>query len=516
MKIITIGQFAGTPTLETMIPEYEPMWTLMIRSPFGKPREYILKPNKNTIGRNLDNDIVVSDISASRNHAKILFDQQEEVLTIYDLGSTNGTYVNREILSKPRKLNHNDVIRIGEHIINVTHQESMVPDDKGRSGTRLLTRDFLLESLDQHAVLMYEVARKLNTVLDLDTALREVSKMMRRSMGADKCAVILSEQFDQLKDLDFPATIGKTAIDQKAAVIFPDSGRKNGEIGGSAFLMRVKSALCIPVMTGDDVTGLIYMYKTDPNARPFDQRDLQLAVAISHQAALTIQRMHLLERVNEEQRIRHLLLRFVSPPEAEFLLEDYLKTGRLPELAERRVTVLFADIADSTIMAERLGAESFSKILSRYYHDLTDIIFEHDGILHKYLGDGVMAIFGMTEQKIKPEERAVRAGLRMLESVDAMNRDWVERIQIGVGVNTGTVVAGYMGTKYRVELTVLGNTVNVAFALQTNARPNRLLIGPATLAVVLGLFDTKRVGAIDVKGRLLDIQAHEVLKALKH
>ncbi|HEC61623.1 MAG TPA: adenylate/guanylate cyclase domain-containing protein, partial [bacterium] len=124
--------------------------------------------------------------------------------------------------------------------------------------------------------------------------------------------------------------------------------------------------------------------------------------------------------------------------------------------------------------------------------------------------------FGMTKQKIKPEERAVRAGLRMLESVDAMNRDWVERIQIGVGVNTGTVVAGYMGTKYRVELTVLGNTVNVAFALQTNARPNRLLIGPATLAVVLGLFDTKRVGAIDVKGRLLDIQAHEVLKALKH
>jgi adenylate cyclase len=194
------------------------------------------------------------------------------------------------------------------------------------------------------------------------------------------------------------------------------------------------------------------------------------------------------------------------------MFRNHMTAEGLPGLAEQRVSVLFADIADSTGLAERLGPKRFGEILSRYYQDMSDIIFEHGGMVDKYLGDGIMAVFGMTGDKEAHEERAVRAGLQILEHIEQMNAEMSEELFIGVGVNTGPVVAGYVGTKQRVELTVLGDTVNVAAGLQHNARPNRLWIGPATMAGIVGLFETQRVGSIRVKGRTVTIQAHEVIR----
>jgi adenylate cyclase len=490
------------------------MWILTLRSPDGKPREYNLKAGKNTIGRGKDNDIVVSEISASRYHAEIDYDPKEDQLTIRDLESTNGTFVNRELLEQPNRLKHNDVIRIGMSVMSVTNLKQQKKSGTQEMGTRSLTRDFLLESVDQHAVLLYEVSSKLNTVLDLDTALREVSDMMQRTMGADRCGVILDNQFDHLSELGFPTTFAKTAIEERATVIVPEMSLYQGQLGISASLLRVRSILCVPIITGNDMIGLIYLYKTDPTGRPFDERDLQLAVAISHQAAMTIQRMRLLERVREEQRMRQLLERFVSPAEADYIMQDYMNTGQLYDLAERTITVLFADIADSTGLAERLGPRRFGEILNHYYQNMTDIIFEQDGLVDKYLGDGVMAVFGMSEPGSDPEGRAVTSGLRMIARVEEMWKDETEPIHIGVGINTGQVVAGYVRTKQRVEFTVLGDTVNVASGLQNKARPNRLFIGPATAAAVVGRFPTQRIGGIPVKGRTREIQAHEVLREL--
>jgi len=278
-------------------------------------------------------------------------------------------------------------------------------------------------------------------------------------------------------------------------------------------LLRIRSVLCVPVLSGDELMALIYMYKTSPAERPFDQQDIQLAVAIGHQASLTLQRMQLLARVGEEQRFRQVLQRFVSPTEVEFILKNYPDAGALPGLAEKRVTVLFADIADSTGMAERLGPKKFGELLSRYYQQTTNIVFEFGGLVDKYLGDGIMAVFGMTGEIANHEERATRAGLSMLDRLNLLTEDYGEQITIGVGVNTGDVVAGYVGTRQRVELTVLGDTVNVTSGLQAIARPNRLVIGPATQAAVVGMFETKRVGSITVKGRLREIQAYEVLRS---
>jgi adenylate cyclase len=489
------------------------MWILTVRSPSGEPREFILKPGKTGIGRNPDTGLFVPDRSASRAHAEIVYDSGTEVATIRDLDSTNGTYVNRERLTEPRRLRPNDMIRIGEHVISVVYRSGDGKSTSPFAGTRVLTRDLLLESLDQHAVLMYEVARQLNTVMDVETALRDVSSLMRKSMGADKCEVILAGQFDRLQELGFPTTIAQPVIEQKATVVISEMPIDSGAaMGQSALLLRVRSVLCVPVLSGQDLLGLIYMYKTNPEARPFDQRDLQLAVAISHQAALTIQRTQLLERFRKEQTTREFLQRFLSPKEADLLVQDYLDTGRLPGLTEQRLTVLFADIQDSTGLAEHAGARRFGEILSHYYQNVTEIVFKHSGLLDKYTGDGVMAVFGMSGSQEDSEGRAVRAGLDILARLEVINRSQDEQIEIGVAVNTGLVMAGYVGTAERVEFTVLGDPVNVAYRLEAHARPNRLFVGPATTAAVAGRFNLRRVGPVEAKGRTKPIQAHEVLR----
>ena len=488
------------------------IWMLVLRSLDGKPREYAVLPGRATIGRRTDNDIVVADLSASRLHAEVWYDPENDKLTIRDLGSTNGTFVNRERLVALRELAPRDTIRIGEHLITVLRQEPRQITTSALGGTQLLTRDIVLESIDQHAVLMYEAARKLNTVLDYATALREVSSMVKLALGADRCEVILPNQFEHLRDHGFPVTIARMAIERRSVVNIPDIGLEDDPVRESASLLRIRSVLCVPVLSGEEVIALIYMYKTVPSERPFDQQDVQLAVAISHQTALTLQRMKLMERVSEEQRIRQVLQRFVSPTEVEYIMQSYLAAGTLPGLAERRVSVLFADIADSTGLAERLGPKKFGDILSRYYEQMTDIVFKHGGFIDKYLGDGIMAVFGMTGSAVQHEESATRAGLAMLSSLETQDKEMSDLIKIGVGINTGDVVAGYVGTRERVELTVLGDTVNVAAGLQSIARPNRLLVGPATQAAIVGLYDTRRVGSITVKGRINEVQAYEVLR----
>src|SRR5574337_1659415 len=100
------------------------MWIVTLRSPLGEPAEYVLKPGKSTIGRKTDNDIPVPDESASRVHAEFLYDQKANTVVIRDLNSTNGTFVNRERITYPRPLTPDDQILIGQHILNLTKQDT--------------------------------------------------------------------------------------------------------------------------------------------------------------------------------------------------------------------------------------------------------------------------------------------------------------------------------------------------------------------------------------------------------
>ena len=490
------------------------MWTLTVRSPDTKPLEYVLKPGMNSLGRRQGNDVVIADEAASRQHAQISLDENGNSVTIRDLGSRNGTFINRHRLTErfDFKLHPNDVVRIGLYEIMVTLQSLAAAEEAAASGFRPFSRELLLESFDNHAVLLYEVIQQLNNILDIDVAMKEVARLLQLTLGADKCQVILAQDFDRLQELGFPRTIAKTAIERRTTVLLPSKEPESKQLlSDSARMLRVTTALCVPVVSSDQTIALIYMFKSHADTRHFSQRDMQLAVAVGHLAALTIERVSLMERVREENRIRQLLQRFVAPVEAEFLLRNYLKTGSLPTLSEQECTVLFADIAGSNGLAERLGAKRFGELLERYYQDVTDIIFQNGGLLDKYLGDGVMAIFGMAGAQNQPAMRAVSAGLDILKMLEAGYRSGDTRVDVGIGVNTGPVMAGYVSTKERVELTVLGDTVNVASGLQALAKPNRVLIGPETFAEVKATFTVESVGEHNIKDRSKPIPVYEVL-----
>ncbi len=494
-------------------------WSLIVRVVGEKPRTIPLRPGKITLGRRATNDIVLNDESASRRHAVLELDAGGDVLTLRDLHSTNGTYVNRLRVdsAEQRRLRVNDVIRIGSSLLEVVQQGRSLSTSE-LSGAHPYTRARVLEALDHHAMLISEAAERLNTVLDLDTALNEVSALMRSNMGADRCQVILAEEFDRLHELGFPVTFAKRAIRTRSAVVFSQQ-REGAELSQSAHQMGVRVALCVPVVAGEEVIALVYVVKSNSNATPFTQGDLQVAVAISHQASLTIQRMRLMEQVSREQGMRRMLQRFVSPQESEYLLRTYGTEGRLPGLVEKRVTVMFADLADSMQLAERLGSLAFGELLNDYYGLVTEIVFGYHGVV-RYLGDGVMAVFGMLSEGESTEstvQDAVQAAAAILQRLGEIKIQQEKVFTVGISVVSGSAVVGYVGTDERVELTVLGDTVNVAYRLQKYARPNRLLLSGETAAELsqAGGWHLKALRPVRVRGRRSVVDVFEVLVSLE-
>jgi len=147
---------------------------------------------------------------------------------------------------------------------------------------------------------------------------------------------------------------------------------------------------------------------------------------------------------------------------------------------------------------------------------MTEIVFDHHGMLNKYMGDGLMAIFGMPQQPPNPEVRAVSAAIDMLNRLDHLNQILGEHIKVGVGVNSGLAMAGYVGTQDYVEFTVIGYPVNIAWGLETLARPNRIFIGyPTYQAISLSEhspFAVRPLGTLEYKDQAEPIQAYEILR----
>ncbi len=485
------------------------MWLLTIRVPGKEPQKYALKPGGNTIGRHPNNDIVIAEPSASRHHARIDYNRSTDTALLQDLSSTNGTYINRRRLSYTYRLQHLDMIRIGSSTINVVIRGTDEPLDTVQ-GPQKFTRERLLEALDHHTVLMYQISERLNTVMNLPECLEEVANLMKQAMGADKCKVILKEQFDRMEEFGFPSTIAQSAILEKSSVVIPDMAQSDVRTDSdSATLLQIRSALCVPIMSENDVIGLIYMYKSSPKARPFTHTDLQVAIAISHQASLTIQRVNLLNKVQQEQSLRQMFQRFVSPQEVDYVLRDYDLHGTLPGLKERQISVLFADITDSTALAEKMGAKDFGRLLNNYYLVITDIIFEHGGVV-RYLGDGVMSVFGMSDDGLNHKLKSVESGISILQQMQTLSNQFEQPIDLRLSIKAGRAVVGYVGTSQRVEFTVLGDLVNVANGMLPFARPNRLVVGEEIYEEASQRYSMTKLDSIIVKGRKRPVRLYEV------
>ncbi len=178
----------------------------------------------------------------------------------------------------------------------------------------------------------------------------------------------------------------------------------------------------------------------------------------------------------------------------------------------RRVTVLFCDLVGSTALSARLDPEDMSELLRAYQNCCAETIARWDGYLARYLGDGVLAYFGWPRAHEDDAERAVRAGLALVETVPMLPAK--ERLQVRVGIGTGlTVVGDLIGSGDAQERSIVGESPNLAARLQGLAAPNSIVIGPATRSLLGDLFELRGLGQVEIKGLAEPVHAYEVLRA---
>jgi adenylate cyclase len=188
----------------------------------------------------------------------------------------------------------------------------------------------------------------------------------------------------------------------------------------------------------------------------------------------------------------------------------------VPEVKE--VSVLFADIVGFTTMSEKMSPATVALLLNDYLSRMTEVIFKFEGTLDKYIGDAIMAVFGAPLDMPDHAERAIRAALEMRERLEEFNIERKEgpTLKIRIGINSGKVVAGEIGSINKKEYTVLGDTVNTASRLESSvAKPMMIVIGENTQAVVRDQFEFRSLGKATLKGKENEVEVYEVLAALR-
>src|SRR5436190_2122822 len=196
-------------------------------------------------------------------------------------------------------------------------------------------------------------------------------------------------------------------------------------------------------------------------------------------------------------------------------VSDATTPARPAASSERRpITVLFADIAGSTAIAERMDPEDWTAIVSQAFARMNETVTRYDGTIARLMGDGVLAFFGAPVAHEDDPVRAVRCGLDMARAVDELNAELNTKepidLRVRVGINTGPVVVGIVGTESSSEYTAMGDAVNVAARMQALARPGTVLVSGSTHRFVAALVESVDVGALDLKGKTNAVQAYEI------
>jgi adenylate cyclase len=219
--------------------------------------------------------------------------------------------------------------------------------------------------------------------------------------------------------------------------------------------------------------------------------------------AKTFNRMS--EGLAERDRVRDLLGKVISPEVATELLQKGVALGG----EEREVTILFSDLRKFTTISEKIPPQEMLAILNRYFTRMAAIVEKHGGVVDKYVGDALMALFGAPLTHPDDADRAMKAALEMTEALDQLNEQWSKRglspIGFGIGINTDIVVAGNMGSETRLNYTVIGDGVNLASRLEhltkTPAYQTRIIVSSSTLTKAKERYHTRRLGEVAVRGR---------------
>ncbi len=515
-----------------------------------------------SIGRMPDNDIEIPDTMISRRHVEIR--REGGGWVIYDNNSLNGTFVNNERIQKV-VLKNGDVLTVGRE--RITFEDGVTPapqpvkvpdglfDVSGQApakpaaagGEVVLSIDKLKDiygapddlvgkrqpfntggqDKTRHFYILYQIGRLINGNNDLNDLLSTALGLIFEVINAERGAIFIlgPDGTPEIKtwrtrsqgSSGEPFRVSRTILDKviKERVSILTSDAKYDprfEAGESIARFSIRSALCVPVWERTEISGAIYLDNVEASA--FSENDLELLTAIANQVGIGVANVRLTDKLAHEAVVRTKLEMYHSPDVVEMLLQQNndLQMASL-DAQEREATILFSDISGFTSMSTKFRPAEIAFLLNGYFEEMTKVIFRHRGSINKFIGDAIMALWGAPISHEGDAALCVAAAIEMLKRLEdyMRNVDESKRFKIRIGVNTGPVIAGNIGSTKRMEYTVIGDTVNTAQRLESVAPKNGVLIGESTAARVKHLYRLKDVGLLKLKGKEGGTRAYEVL-----
>ncbi|MFB3813932.1 MAG: adenylate/guanylate cyclase domain-containing protein [Terriglobales bacterium] len=539
------------------------MARLIISEPDGKRSVMELSKPLLTIGRSAANDIVLNDTSVSRYHAAVTVSADGGV-SIADRGSTNGVMVNGQRITQETALSEQDRVRLGVYELKLELPSEAAPllikkveisssiDEvlRGESGAlkpsvplegsaaemsteirRLERENFLLR-------LLYDAGRALNSKLSIDDIIDQVMTLAFRIEGVERGFITLygpsgevmkqsevryrrAPKADQPKIVLSRAILERLRSEMEPILVLDVAGDVRFQSSVSMKISGLRSVMVAPLIRGGWGTageaeekrmfGVFYVDNLERSSA-FSQEEMNVFAVIASQAAIAIENALSRDELAEQALQRSALERFLSPDVVEMIAANpqEIRLGGV----NQKISVLFADIRGFTSLSEQMEPQRIVEVLNDYFTRVTDIIFDHGGTLDKYLGDGVMAVFGAPISKGNDAENAVRTAVEIQRLVETLNRDAPVRgfpqFQVGIGVNTGIATAGNIGSPKRIDYTVVGDAVNVAARLMANATGGQILITAATANDLGAAFRLTPLPPLSVKGKAEALQVSEV------
>ena len=264
----------------------------------------------------------------------------------------------------------------------------------------------------------------------------------------------------------------------------PEADKRSG--------FRTRSVLCVPLMIQDRILGVVQVLN-NKNKESFEQRDLQTFTSFADSAAIAIENARLYEEIKQRaEELKEALERERWLTLQRDKLGKYVPKSVVEEIERDReqvlasatrtieCTILFSDIKGFTSFTEANPAEKMVEMLNQYHTEMIAVIDKYNGILDKFMGDGIMVVFLQEDDQDNHALRAVQCGIDMQHEVARLDLEWIAQglghLSIRVGVNTGEVISGSIGASTRMDYTVVGDTVNVASRLESNGKPGAVLM----------------------------------------
>jgi len=281
---------------------------------------------------------------------------------------------------------------------------------------------------------------------------------------------------------------------------------------------KTRSALCVPMISKGKVIGVIELLnKRDGN---FGVNDEKLLQSIVSSLIIAIENARLYEATvsmtEHERGIRQIFQKFVPKEIVDKII--YGESTGKPLLDEfRTLTLLNIDIRGFSTLAKTIGPHRTVPMINYFFEIMGDIVFKHQGIVDKYLGDGFLAIFGAPVSSVSDADNAITAALEMKKAIGPVSDYFQQQIghplSIGIAIHTGEVVVGNIGFEKKMDYTVIGDAVNTAFRLQTIVKPikNGIIISGKTLKAVQSRLEVREVGEYEIDASLEKVKAYELL-----